>query len=209
MPRQTHVPLLMFLLFAPGGAAVGEPLRLVSAFKVERPAERAAEPTLRGRIEGAAGGLYGGVSGHTLTDPELVAAFEVFLGLRPQLGPVGMDLGYVRKVGDAGASCCGTVALRLGGELSDRAQLGARLQVDPEHETAAAEASASFAPGEAMRITGRLERRFDLAQPTEGDGVTVDIATERAMGQGASLDLRYRDGSSRPGRTEVGFRLRF
>lgn len=207
MTRQFLFAALFALAFGPAGTADAEPFRLVSKFSVDRPQERRPDPTLKGRIEGSAGSFYGGLNGRTLSDPDQTAAFDVFVGMRPRIGRMALDLGYSRRMVEAESD--GRVAVGLGREVGQRTRFGARLQVNPEAEMATAEASASVRIFETTRIAGTLGRRFEVASPDDNSDVTLKVGASRPLGTGASMDLRYSDASSRAGRTELLMRLRF
>lgn len=208
MTRQFLFAALITLALGPAETAEADPFYVTSAFSVDRPQERTPDPTLKGRIEGTAGSFYGGVNGRTLPEPDRAAAFDLYVGLRPQIGRVALDLGYSRQMSDGDTGCCGQVAVGLGGDVGARARLGARLQVDPQDEIATAEASATVDLFETTRIAGRLGHRFDVS-PDGGSQLTLDVGASRPLGTGASMDLRFSDASSRAGRAELSMRLQF
>lgn len=208
MPVRTLLSLVAAVLSGLAGPAAADPFRMISVFSVERPRERPTEPLLKGRVEGAAGNFYGGFRGRTVPLAEHSAAFDIYVGVRPRLGTLDVDVGYSRHVTDEAAGCCGTFALRLDREIGQSAELGAQLRMDPAGESGRAEARAEVHIFERTRIQGTLGHNFDGAGP-EASAVTFDFGATRPLGTGASLDLRYRDASYRPGRAEVSVKVRF
>jgi hypothetical protein len=208
----TRLPLfatVIALLIGPVGPGAADPFEMTSDFSVERPRERPTEPTLKGRVEGAAGDFYGGFRGQTVPREDHSAAFDVYLGLRPRFGPLALDLAYSRSMTDDDRPCCGTFALRLNREMGEQAELSAGLQVDPSGETTRAEARANLHFFERTRIDGTLGRNFEASGGQGASEVTLDIGASRPLGTGASLDLRYRDASYRDGRAELSVRVKF
>ena len=208
MPCRTLLALAVAALSSLAGPAAADPFRMTSYFSVERPRERPSDPLLKGRVEGSAGGFYGGFRGRTVPLAEHSAAFNLYVGVRPRFGTLDLDVGYSRHMTDEAAGCCGVFALRLDREIGQSAELGARLQMDPAAESGRAEAHAEVRLFRRTRIKGTLGHTFRSAG-AEASTVTFNFGATRPLGTGASLDLRYRDASYRPGRAEVALRVRF
>jgi len=201
--------LVLSVLTLPGvaGPTAADPFRMTTAFSVERPRERPAEPSLKGRVEGAAGRFYGGFRGRTVPRAEHSAAFDLYVGLRPRFGTLDIDLAYSRHMTDASGACRGVFALRLNREIGAQAEVGAGLQMEPDGDAGRAEAHAEISVFERTRLEGRLEHRFRAN--ADDPALTLDLGASRTLGTNASLDLRYRDASYQVGRAELSVRVRF
>lgn len=192
------------------GTALADPPRLVTAsYSVRTPTTPRAEPTIHGRVEGAAGGVYGGLRAATLDRQEHEARFDIYLGLRPDIGPLSVDLAYTRRMDETGGGCCGAVALSLGRPFGEGGALSARLNLDSVTETALTEAQASMALPRDYRIRGSISSRFSTRDLSADPRLAVDLGASRAITDSVTVNLRFQEASQAPGRAALSLNVKF
>jgi hypothetical protein len=193
------------LVLCLAGTALAGPPWLITAYNVVRPNQPDAEPVLRGRVEGRAGGFYGGVRGRTLDSQPDDARFDLYLGLRPEFGALSVDVAYSREFGEA----AGALALSVGRPLGPDARLTARVNLNATTETAFTEAGASLSLPRDYRIRGSVSSEFSTRDPDADPRLAINLGATRAITDSMTLNLGYRDANNTPGRAAVSLRVKF
>ncbi len=80
---------------------------------------------------------------------------DLSIGVRPMLGPVSLDLGYVRYIYSYG-DCCGELYLKGSVNPVDPLTLGASLYYDPDAASTYVEANASYDFDHNISISGAI-----------------------------------------------------
>jgi hypothetical protein len=200
-------PIRFFVLTAAlalGGPAIGraDGLDLSSSYAVQRVSRTQPDPALRGRVEGSAGGFYGGIRAWTIPEPDRAGAVDVFFGARPKLGAVSVDVGFSRELE---AECCGDVAIQVVRPLGRRGRLRASVRYDTAGSSPETEARASVAVARGYRVGAGVGGRLDAHEPVFG----FDVGLSRKLTEAGSLDMRYRDAIDTDPRAELLLQARF
>ena len=213
MVRPIALAVLLVATSGMAGAYADDLFQFESRFRLEAPdPDPVAERTLlTGRVEGSLGGLYGGVGGQTPAAIGQASAIDVYIGMRPELGPLDVDLGYRRRVSPGDAPCCGRLDLRVSRPLGGAVRIGGGLRFDPGTATGRAEATASLPGPGRTRLSARLGSDFaaDTATIATAQAPDLRLAASRRLGPGTRLDLRVSGGPDREGTGAIAMRLEF
>lgn len=200
MIRTIFAATILVGLLSP--AVRSESISVSSSYAVDPVTETRRDAVIRGRVEGEVGGFYGGIRAETLPKPDDVGAVAVYLGMRPRLGDVSMDLAWTRNVE---ADCCGALAVDVSRNVGESGRVAARVRFDATGDSAETEARASVRVYSGTRLAGGIGTRVD------GDSAQLgfDVGLSRALADLCTLDLRYRDAASGAPRAEMLLKARF
>lgn len=172
------------------------------------------EPAVQGYVEGASGIFFAGVWASTVDfpgDPDFGddnAEFDLYAGIRPELGDVSVEINYTRFVYDESGDCCGEIGLILGYPVSDTLEFGGAFYGDPGSDTAWLQATAGAIVFADYTLDGTVGTDFGTLDYGK-DKFAWDIGVSRGFAEVATVDLRYHDSNVDPGRAVVSLSLDF
>jgi len=187
-------------------AAEAETRLIHSSYAVEPRTATRKDAVLRGQVEGAFGRLYGGVRAETVAAPDDPGNLNVYLGLRPIIGAVAMDVSFTRNVESA---CCGAVAVNVGRPVGRRARIGARFYFDASAANAGTEARASVKVSHGISLAGGVAGRISARDPGEDARVGFDLGLTRKFTDLCNVDVRYRDAIAEDAVARMIFQMKF
>jgi uncharacterized protein (TIGR02001 family) len=117
---------------------------------------------------------------------------DLSIGVRPSLGPVDFDLGYVRYLYDSSGDCCGELYAKASFSPVDPLTLGGNIYYDPEASNTYVEATGSFDLPHDLSVSGTIGLQ------SYGDGSASDTSWNAGIGwspyEWLTLDARYHGG---------------
>ena len=187
-------------------AASAETQLIRSSYVVEPRTATRNDAVLRGQVEGGFGRFYGGVRAETVAAPEDAGNLNLYLGLRPTVGAVAMDVSFTRNVE---AACCGAVALNVGRPVGRRARIGARFYFDASAENAGTEARASVTVARGVSLAGGIAGRISARDPGDDARLGFDFGLTRKFTDLCNVDVRYRDAIAEDAVARMMFEMKF
>ncbi len=157
------------------------------------------KPAVQGYVEGAFSVFYAGAWGSTVDLDGDRFELDLYAGVRPELGDISFDIGYIRYFYDETGDCCGEILLGAAAPLGDAAEVGAAFYWDPEAETTWLEATAGIAAPFDLYVDGVAGADFG-SLGFDGDKVYGAIGVSRTFADTATLDLRLHDSNVDPAR---------
>lgn len=198
--------LALLLCLAPasvGAQAVADGFALIRHFSVERPRDR-DRAAIHTRIEGRAGRFYGGLKGEARVRNAASHQLNLYIGLRPRLGPLSVDLGYSRSVADDAG---GTVALSIRRRLGIGGSVDAGLRFEPETAAARTEARAQVRVRRHLSLGAGVSGAFGAAG---ADPVLAwSLNADSVFAHGLDVRLRVGDDTRAAPRAAVSLAMRF
>jgi uncharacterized protein (TIGR02001 family) len=171
-------------------------------------------PAVQGYVEGEMGIVFGGVWASTVDfpgDPDFGddnVEFDLYGGIRPDLGPVSVEINYTRYLYDDSGDCCGEFGFLLGYPVNDAVEVGGAFYGDPGSDTAWLQAGGGIVVLQDYLLDGTLGTDFGTLDYGK-DKVAWDLGVSRGFGEFATVDLRYHDSNVDPGRAVVSLSLDF
>lgn len=175
----------------------GDGLAMRRDFSVSE-AEGRDPATIRTGAEVKAGRFYGGVRGRAQARDRIAHSAEGFAGVRPQLGELAMDLGYIQPLEGSGR-----MALSLRHPLGEDASLKARVDLVAGAATARTEAQAGW--GE-VRVGAGVTGRLDAGDAEAEFAWNVNAGRDL---DGAALDLRLEGPANAEPRASLSLNMQF
>jgi hypothetical protein len=191
------------LALAPG-VLPAQPLSF--GYDVRRPGPDDPGPSLAGRLDCEAGPFRGRLAAGLVPDPAFGPEYDLSLGLVPALGETELGLTFDLHLEERQADTAFTLALAH--PLEPRADLDARFRLDPEGETARAEARAALRLPD-LRLGASLARSFRLDGPAATTPLAFGLTADRLLGPRSAFDLGLRDLGDPLDCAEFKLRLRF
>lgn len=153
---------------------------------------------LQGYVEGSVAGAYAGVWMSTLRDGTDDTETDLYLGYRNEL-PSGLsyDVSYTRYLYNNSGNCCGELALAMGYAVSDIANVGGKVAIDPSSKTKSIKLNGDVALNDQLSLSGTVGK-VQNAQSFMDMGVTYALTDK------ASVDVRYHDANNDKGRVVLG-----
>ncbi len=161
-------------------------------------------PALQGYVEGSLGMVYGGLWSSTVdfpADDDLAGdgiEFDLYAGLRHQLGDAEVDVSYYRYLYDETGDCCGEFKFLLGYPMADLGGLIAGYDYDPTSGQQWGKLGASLGFARVWAVDGTLGTDFGTQDLAE-DKVAYDVGVNRGLGDKGKVDLRWYDSNLDPG----------
>lgn len=195
--------LCALLALTSGTASHAQELALHSSYSVNRASATRLDAGLSGRLEGAVGSVYGGVSGQTLADPSLIGSLDVFVGLRPRIGQYTMDMIVVRPLADPSTA----MTVSIGRPLGDSANLAARFAYDDRSTVVETGARASLLVSRTTRLAAGIGMRSD--ESSDDLDVGFDVGLTRTLAGDSQIAFSYSDAPASLARAAVTLDVRF
>jgi len=145
------------------------------------------EPAFQAWGEIASGIVYAGIWLSTVDLDGDNWEFDLSWGIRPEFGPLSLDIGYIRYVYDDTGTCCGEWIAAADYALNDKAMLNGEFAWDPQYETRSASAGLTLALAEQLEFSGAIERDLETHDHNWEAGIAW------SFNDNLSLDLRYHD----------------
>lgn len=171
-------------------------------------------PALQGYVEGSYGMFYGGVWASSVDLPreEGLAQdsleFDLYAGIRRNLGLLAVDASYYRYLYDDSGDCCGEFKLAAMYPMADLGALGAEFDYDPSEKVRWGAIGAELYFGKVWTVGGSVGTDFG-SDDAEERKVAYDIGLNRTLGDKANVDLRYFDSNFDPGHVVVSIGMDF
>ncbi len=202
--------LLCALLAGPAlaqdGAGVAWGLALTTDYIDRGATQTGGRPAVQAYAEATAGVVYGGIWGSTVNLDDDRAEIDLYLGLRPSLAALDVDLSYTRYLYDTTGDCCGELALALAHPVGQSGLVSGEISTDPEAETLWLEAGGALTLFDAFEADALLGS--DLGTLDE-DRIAWQLGVARSFADVATLDMRYHDSNLDPARAVVSLSLDF
>lgn len=209
------------ILAAAGGAASAEEFALnygvaVTTNYISDGATQSNDnPALQGYVEGSYGMFYGGVWSSTVDfgdDPvygDDSLEFDLYAGIRPTLGDFSFDISYYRYLYDKSGDCCGEFVLVAQYPIADFGDIGVEFDYDPVNHTNFGYLAGALTFAEVWEVGGSVGSDFGSEDWGDDDKVAWDAGVTRAIGDKATVDLRYYDSNYDPGTAVLTLALNF
>jgi uncharacterized protein (TIGR02001 family) len=155
---------------------------------------------VQGYVEASIGILYGGVwaSSVDFNTPDK-AELDFYAGIRPEIGDLSLDLGYVRYYYDDSGDCCGEWYAKGAYAFSETVSAGGEYYYDNENDThwAVATTEVSGLPME-LTFSGQVGSDFGSLKLGSADKVAWNAGLSHALGDNGTIDLRVHDSNYDP-----------
>lgn len=207
--------IAILALWMPVAAAATEPAPLgyglsVTSNNIDRGETQSDDdPAVQGHLEGRMGPVYAGVRASSVKRGADRLEAKVFLGVRPKVGALSLDLNYQRYLYARSGDCCGEVALTVARPVGERGSFGARVALDPEAERLRAEATASLVVARDVAVGGAVGRDSGVAGEPGGDRVSWRLGASRAFADTVTVDVQRHDSNVDPARTVLSIAFEF
>jgi uncharacterized protein (TIGR02001 family) len=143
---------------------------------------------VQGYVEPSVGAAYGGVWASNVSfsgvpDTEV----DFYAGLRPEIGPVSLDLGYNRATYTSGADSSGEFFLKANVAASDNTTIGGQFYLNPDDSSTYVEANADVSLPHGFGVSGAIGAVNNDFQPY----TTWNAGIYYSPFEWAKVDVRY------------------
>ena len=147
--------------------------------------QSADRPAMQGYGELSSGIVYSGVWLSTVDLDGDTAEIDFYAGIRPQFGPLAVDIAYTRYFFDVSGNCCGVWTGKADIAASDAITINWQADIDPQSEIATIAVGATFELAEKLGFSWTVHENLDDFATDWNAGLTW------SMTDTASVDFRY------------------
>ncbi len=142
-------------------------------------------PALQAYGEISSGIFYSGIwmSGVELDGDRI--EFDLYAGIRGELGGIALDLSYYRYLYDESGDCCGEWIGKADIALGEKLTLNTEVDFDPQAVVIQGTIGATLAATDEWEVSGAIQENFDTGFSDWNAGVTWSMTDQ------LSMDLRY------------------
>lgn len=142
-------------------------------------------PALQGYGEISSGIFYSGIWMSSVELDGDSIEFDLYAGVRGEIGGLALDLSYYRYLYDESGDCCGEWIGKADIALGEKLTLNTRLEIDPQAVVVHGVIGATVAITDSWEFTAAFQENFDTDFSDWNAGATWSMTDQ------LSMDLRY------------------